>query len=84
MYKRQEIRYCDYVAKVDEQTTIVHLEIKSQNCEPLPITETGYKSHFIAKCLIEEFGGPIAVSYTHLDVYKRQLPYCPYALIKSG
>ena len=62
-----EIRYCDYVAKIDEQTMIVHLEIKSQNCEPLSITETGYKSHFIVKCLIEEFGGPIEYAKMWLD-----------------
>lgn len=62
-----EIRYCDYVAKVEEQTTIVHLEIKSITREPLPITETGYKSLFTAKCLIEEFGGPVEYAKMWLD-----------------
>ncbi|MBN8648970.1 MAG: hypothetical protein J0L55_13540 [Caulobacterales bacterium] len=62
-----EIRYCDYVAKVDEKTTIIHLEIMSFTREPLPITETGYKSYFTAKCLIEEFGGPVEYAKMWLD-----------------
>lgn len=34
-----------------------HLEIKSLDRARLPITETGYRSHFIAATLIEEYGG---------------------------
>lgn len=34
-----------------------HLEIKSEGKARLPITETGYKSHFIAATVIEEYGG---------------------------
>ena len=55
------------MAKVDQQTTIVHLEIMSVTREPLPITETGYKSHFTAKCLIEEFDGPVESAKMWLD-----------------
>lgn len=34
-----------------------HLEIKSEDRVRLPITETGYKSHFIAATEIKEYGG---------------------------
>ena len=54
-----EIRYCDYVAKVDEQTTIVHLEVESQTRERLPITETGYKSYFTANALLKNLADPL-------------------------
>ena len=30
------------------------------------------------------FGIPIPVSYTHLDVYKRQQPSCPQVLLRSS
>ena len=35
-----------------------HLEIQSKDKARLPITETGYRSHFIAATTIEEYGGP--------------------------
>lgn len=34
-----------------------HLEIKSENRTRLPITETGYRSHFITATIIEDYGG---------------------------
>ncbi len=34
-----------------------HLEVRSENKERLPITETGYRSHFIAAAVIEDYGG---------------------------
>ena len=37
-----------------------HLEIISPDREPHPISETGYRSHFINPLLIEEAGGPVA------------------------
>lgn len=36
---------------------MAHLEIESQNKERLPITDTGYRSHFIAATEIEKYGG---------------------------
>lgn len=38
-------------------TPLSHIEIKSD--QPLPITETGYKSHFIANKILLEYGGPL-------------------------
>ena len=39
-----------------------HLEVWSvaPEKEPLPITETGYRSHFVRRQNIEDLGGPVA------------------------
>lgn len=41
--------------------TIAHLEIRSvkPECAPLPITETGYRSHFHQPGTIEALGGDV-------------------------
>lgn len=46
-----------------------HLEIHVVEPEraPLPITETGYRSHFLARALVEEAGGPVAYVRQWLD-----------------
>jgi hypothetical protein len=46
---------------------IAHLEIHTANKTPLPITETGYKSHFIDKEAVEALGGPLAYARAWLD-----------------
>jgi hypothetical protein len=46
---------------------IAHLEINAANKTPLPITETGYKSHFIDKEAVEALGGPLAYARAWLD-----------------
>ena len=46
---------------------IAHLEIHAANKTPLPITETGYKSHFIDKEAVEALGGPLAYARAWLD-----------------
>ena len=46
---------------------IAHLEIKSRNRQPLPITETGYRSHFIHREHVEGTGGPVAYACDWLD-----------------
>lgn len=37
-----------------------HLQIRVRHCRPLPITETGYRSHFVHPQDVEELGGPVA------------------------
>ena len=32
---------------------------------------------------VSEFGDAVAVSYTHLDVYKRQLPHCANKILQT-
>jgi len=46
-----------------------HLAITSvaPEREPLPITETGYRSHFLAPGIVEEAGGPASYVRAWLD-----------------
>lgn len=44
-----------------------HLEITAMNDAPIPITETGYRSHFVPDGIIEEHGGPEAYALAWLD-----------------
>jgi hypothetical protein len=46
-----------------------HLEIRSVNPpkEPLPVTETGYLSHFLEPADIDNAGGPVAFVVNALD-----------------
>jgi hypothetical protein len=52
-----EIRWNpDYVA-FDDGGSMAHLEIESLDRSPLPVTETGYRSHFIHEAEVSRFGG---------------------------
>jgi hypothetical protein len=57
------------MSKELSQFATAHLEIEA--VEPprqaLPVTETGYRSHFIAKGIIEQAGGPVAYARAWLD-----------------
>lgn len=48
---------------------VAHIEVRSiqPEREPLPITETGYKSHFTGRQNIEALGGPVAYVLAWLD-----------------
>jgi hypothetical protein len=48
---------------------IAHLEIETQEPvrAPLPMTETGYRSHFIGQGIVEEAGGPAAYVWAWLE-----------------
>ena len=52
-----EIRWCPDCIGFDDGTSMAHLEIISHERKPLPVTETGYRSHFIGKEAVENFGG---------------------------
>ena len=49
-------------AQLDHGTATAHLEIESIGPEraPLPITDTGYRSHFTAPDTVAAYGGPVA------------------------
>lgn len=51
----------------DWMSMIAHLELRSRDRCPLPMTETGYRSHFIAREAVEERGGPVAYAIAWLD-----------------
>ena len=54
----------DYLNSVTHGLTLgfshLEIEVKSPEGAPLPVTETGYRSHFLSPGLVEEAGGPIA------------------------
>jgi hypothetical protein len=56
------IRYCP-----DWCSITAHLEISSRDGQPLPITETGYRSHFTSTDAIEAEGGPVSFACAWLD-----------------
>ena len=38
---------------------VAHLEVRSETGEPLPISQTGYRSHFLSREAVDAHGGPI-------------------------
>jgi hypothetical protein len=64
--RRIEVRYePDWLNRqndVDSEYLVGHLDIRTiaPGNAPIPITETGYRSHFIHPSIIEDAGGPVA------------------------
>lgn len=44
-----------------------HIELRTQNKAQLPVTETGYRSHFTNKGTVAEHGGAVAFVTAWLD-----------------
>lgn len=42
-----EVRHCHRWVATSGNRHVQHIELRSENRAPLPITETGYKSHFL-------------------------------------
>lgn len=57
---------CWFVSKRVDYS-IAHLEVRSVTGEPLPISETGYRSHFLPREAVEEYGGPVEYVKAWLD-----------------
>lgn len=59
------------------QTTTAHLEINVVQPEgaPLPVTDTGYRSHFLPYGIVEEAGGPVVYVQAWLDREARSAEY---------
>lgn len=55
-----EVRYCEDYCKASTGFEISHLEVISENKEPLPITKTGYRSLFLSSAEIDSYGGPVS------------------------
>lgn len=62
------------------KVTTAHLEIRSITPEKaaLPITETGYRSHFTGSNDIEEAGGPVPYVQQWLDAASRTREWRDY------
>lgn len=50
-----------------------HLEIETEERIPLPVTETGYRSHFMTRGSIKSYGGPVAFVTDWLDDEAKRL-----------
>ena len=46
---------------------VSHLAITSENKEIMPISKTGYKSHFTNKVTVDSFGGPVKMVHAWFD-----------------
>lgn len=59
----------DYFAMAtrDHAYAVAHLEITADGEAMLPVTETGYRSHFIQPDLVEAEGGPVAYALAWLE-----------------
>ncbi len=44
-----------------------HIELRSDNRVPLPVTETGYRSCFLEPGSVARYGGPVAFTTAWLD-----------------
>ena len=44
-----------------------HIELRTEGKAPLPVTETGYRSHFTHKGTVTEYGGAVALVTAWLD-----------------
>ncbi len=57
-----------------------HLEVRSIAPEnaPLPITETGYRSHFIPAAMVKDAGGAIAFVQAWLDASAKSVTWKNY------
>lgn len=64
-----EIRYEEQWLGSDGPFSTAHLELRvlSPDKAPLPVTETGYRSHFTPASVIAEAGGPVAYVQAWLD-----------------
>lgn len=71
---RYESRWLDSKA-----TNVAHLQVESAARERLPITETGYRSHFAPAAEIEDAGGPVAYTTAWLDDMARSAEWKRYA-----
>lgn len=59
-----EIRHCPAWSR---EVDIGHIEVVSDECTPLPITETGYKSHFLTSKQVTAIGTPLDYVMAWLD-----------------
>ena len=81
-----EIHYDRVYFKLGNDYTLSHIDVYSENNRPLPITETGYRSHFFEAREIEAYADIWAyvldwlnyeaetnISWKTLDIQSRQL-----------
>lgn len=60
---------------------VSHLEIECPRSQQLPITDTGYKSHYTLAGTIESAGGPVVYVNAWLDAAARSASWRTYELV---
>ena len=58
---------------------VVHLEIISLTGEPMPISNTGFRSHFTTASLIDEEGGAETFTLRWMDIAAKSKQWIKYA-----
>ena len=53
-----------------------HIEIRTENRQPIPVTETGYRSHFRQPGTVEAMGGAVALIIEWLEAKAKRLSWC--------
>jgi len=53
--------------KPEEFGMVEHIELRTEGKTPLPVTETGYRSHYIGEGTVAHHGGPVAFVTAWLD-----------------
>ncbi|MCE8000998.1 MAG: hypothetical protein HEP70_19310 [Rhodobiaceae bacterium] len=62
------IQYCaDWLPNLTIEFAMAHVTVESNDRQALPITETGFKSHFIPPDHIVDHGGAVAFVEAWLD-----------------
>ncbi len=69
--QRLVIRWC---AESFVYAGIAHLEILTEDRQPHPISETGYRSHFVPRTEVEDSGGPVAYVTAWLESKGDSMP----------
>lgn len=55
-----------------------HLELRTKDKVPIPVTETGYRSEFLEPGLVEEQGGPDAYTRAWLNYMAQSVEWREY------
>jgi len=75
-----EITFERHWLGIERHIADAHLTITAAGRQPLPITETGYRSHFLAADEIDNEGGPVAYVAAWLDTMARSQEWIAYWL----
>lgn len=60
-----------------------HIEVESEGKQPLPITQTGYRSHFLLPEELAEFDSPAAYVMAWLDHEADNSDWCAHEAARS-
>ena len=58
---------CDWLVMEELRYRVAHLTVRAADRSPLPFTDTGFQSHFLAPAEVEAAGGPAAYVLAWLD-----------------